>query len=172
MLDEAWLECMGQLCVTVRGKGTSPWSEVPPGWWRKSKSGPHLISLCPKEKVCAKTQLTETTTHRKGFAAWASPGQSPAETAMDRSLTDPQPHNATFQMSGTQCRVTQPGEKSWVQVEKGSQEKPILRLAQMLCFSGRHQSSCYKGVWQTKEEDALKQVDNGRPQPMPGGKDI
>lgn len=38
----------------------------------KSKSGSLLTSLCPKEKVCAKalkTQLTETTTHRKGLAA-------------------------------------------------------------------------------------------------------
>lgn len=71
-----------------------------------------------------------------------------------------------FQMSGTQCRVAQPGEKSSVPMEKGSQEKPILRMAQMLWFSSRHQS--YKGVWQTKEEDTLKQVDNGRPQPTPG----
>lgn len=129
----------------------------------KSKSGPLLTSLCPKEKVCAKslkTQLTETTTHRKGLAAWALPGQSPAETKMDHSLTDPQPHNAAFQMSGMQCRMTQPGENS-DQMEKGGQEKPVLRLAQMLCFSGRHQSSCYKDVWQTKEEDTLKQVNNG-----------
>lgn len=158
--------------------GCERWRKEPLIWSspRLAKERVNLVPFslhCAQKKVCTKAlkaQLTKTTSHRKGLAAWASPGQPPAETTMDRSPADPQPHTATFQMSGTQCRVAQPGEKSLVLMEKGSQEKPILRLAQMLWFSGRHQSNCYKGVWQTKEEDPLKQVDNGRPQLMPGGR--
>lgn len=148
-----------------------------------NKSDLPLTSLCPEEKACAKplkTQLTETTTHRKGLAAWNLAGQSPAETTADHSQ---QALNKTHSlvMQHSKCPAhhaewlyNQPylawgelGESS-VQMEKGTQKKPIQRLAQMLGCSGRCQSSYYKDVWQTKE-DTLKQIDDGRPQHLPGG---